>query len=67
MRYLLILVCVLLVWGKVDGVLRPLLNGEFVFHIGLLDQGYWPDGAFTAPTDEALLYDIELAKRAVCF
>ena len=50
--------------GKVDGVLRPLLNGEFVFHIGLLDQGYWPDGAFTAPTDEALLYDIELAKRA---
>lgn len=50
--------------GKVDGVLRPLLNGEFVFHIGLLDQGYWPDGVFTAPTDEALLYDIELAKRA---
>lgn len=50
--------------GKVDGVLRPLLNGEFVFHIGLLDQGYWPDGAFTAPTDKALLYDIELAKRA---
>lgn len=50
--------------GKVDGVLRPLLNGEFVFHIGLLDQGYWPDGAFTAPTEQALLYDIELAKRA---
>ncbi|MDD3036813.1 glycoside hydrolase family 2 protein [Bacteroides sp.] len=53
-----------LTMGKVDGVLRPLLNGEFVFHIGLLDQGYWPDGAFTAPTEEALLYDIELAKRA---
>lgn len=50
--------------GKVDGVTRPLLNGEFVFQIGLLDQGYWPDGAFTAPTDEALLYDIELAKRS---
>lgn len=50
--------------GEVDGVMRPLLNGEFVFHIGLLDQGYWPDGIFTAPTDEALLYDIELAKRA---
>ena len=50
--------------GEVDGVLRPLLNGEFVFHIGLLDQGYWPDGAFTAPTEQALLYDIELAKRA---
>ena len=50
--------------GKVDGVNRPLLNGEFVFQIGLLDQGYWPDGIFTAPTDEALLYDIQLAKRA---
>lgn len=49
---------------KVDGVNRPLLNGQFVFQIGLLDQGYWPDGIFTAPTDEALLYDIELAKRA---
>lgn len=50
--------------GMVDGVLRPLLNGEFVFHLGPLDQGYWPDGIFTAPTDEALRYDIELAKRA---
>lgn len=50
--------------GEVDGKKRPLLNGEFVFHIGLLDQGYWPDGVFTAPTDEALLYDIELAKRS---
>lgn len=49
--------------GKVDGVTRPLLNGEFVLQLGLLDQGYWPDGVFTAPTDEALLYDIELAKR----
>lgn len=49
---------------KVEGKMRPLLNGEFVFHIGILDQGYWPDGAFTAPTDEALLYDIKLAKRA---
>lgn len=50
--------------GKVDGVIRPLLNGKFVFQLGPLDQGYWPDGIFTAPTDEALLYDIELAKRA---
>ena len=47
----------------VDSVMRPMINGEFVFQIGLLDQGYWPDGAFTAPTEEALLYDIELAKR----
>ncbi len=49
--------------GKVDGVTRTLLNGEFVLQLGLLDQGYWPDGVFTAPTEEALLYDIELAKR----
>lgn len=49
--------------GKVDGVLRPLLNSKFVFHLGPLDQGYWPDGIFTAPTDEALFYDIQLAKR----
>lgn len=48
---------------KIDSVMRPTINGEFVFQIGLLDQGYWPDGAFTAPTEEALLYDIELAKR----
>ncbi|MCF0196342.1 MAG: beta-glycosidase, partial [Bacteroidaceae bacterium] len=50
--------------GQVEGVTRPLLNGQFVFHLGLLDQGYWPDGIFTAPTDEALAYDIRLAKRA---
>lgn len=50
--------------GKVDGITRPLLNGKFLFQIGLLDQGYWPDGVFTAPTDEALIYDIELAKRS---
>ncbi|MDU1890729.1 MAG: glycoside hydrolase family 2 TIM barrel-domain containing protein [Dysgonomonas sp.] len=49
--------------GKIDGVTRTLLNGEFVLQLGLLDQGYWPDGIFTAPTDEALLYDIELAKK----
>ncbi len=49
--------------GKVGGVTRTLLNGEFQFHLGLLDQGYWPDGVFTAPSDEALLYDIELAQR----
>lgn len=48
---------------NIDGVIRPTLNDEFIFHLGLLDQGYWPDGIFTAPTDEALLYDIQLAKR----
>lgn len=50
--------------GKIDGVNRVLLNGKFIFQIGLLDQGYWPDGIFTAPTDKALLYDIALAKQA---
>lgn len=49
--------------GKVDGVTRTLLNGKFVLQLGLLDQGYWPDGVFTAPTEEALFYDIDLAKR----
>ncbi|GAB3440592.1 hypothetical protein GCM10027570_06200 [Streptomonospora sediminis] len=47
---------------KVDGVLRPVLNGEYVFQMGPLDQGYWPDGISTAPTDEALKFDIRAAK-----
>lgn len=37
---------------------RIVLNGEFVFMMGPLDQGYWPDGIYTAPTDEALAWDI---------
>ncbi|WP_233789098.1 glycoside hydrolase family 2 protein [Sphingobacterium sp. HMA12] len=49
---------------KVEGVNRTLLNGKFQFQIGVLDQGYWPDGIFTAPTEAALLYDIQLAKNA---
>ena len=50
--------------GKVNGVIRPLLNGKFVMQLGLLDQGYWPDGILTAPTDEALKYDIQFTKNA---
>ncbi|GGC15020.1 glycoside hydrolase family 2 protein [Dyadobacter sediminis] len=50
--------------GKVNGVVRPLLNGKFVMQIGLLDQGYWPDGILTAPTEEALKYDLEFTKKA---
>lgn len=49
--------------GMVDGKLRPLLNGKFVFQMGLLDQGYWPDGIYTAPTDEAIQFDLETAKK----
>ena len=49
--------------GKVDGVQRLLLNNKFVFQIGPLDQGFWPDGLYTAPTDDALRYDIEATKE----
>lgn len=44
---------------------RPclLLNGEPIFQHGVLDQGYWPDGLYTAPSDEALVYDIQLMKQ----
>ena len=45
-----------------QGVPRLFLNGRPYFHNGLLDQGYWPDGLYTAPTDEALVYDIRMAK-----
>ena len=44
------------------GVKRLVLNGEPYFQSGLLDQGYWPDGLYTAPSDEALIYDIQTAK-----
>jgi len=45
------------------GITRILLNNKFVFQIGLLDQGFWPDGIYTAPTDEALRWDIETTKK----
>ncbi|MCH2115437.1 MAG: glycoside hydrolase family 2 [Pirellulales bacterium] len=41
---------------------RIMLNNKAIFQYGLLDQGYWPDGIYTAPTDEALRYDIEVTK-----
>lgn len=44
------------------GIPRVWLNGDPLLHAGLLDQGYWPDGLYTAPSDEALVYDIELAR-----
>ena len=46
-----------------NGVLRMMLNDEFVFQLGPLDQGWWPDGLYTAPTDEALLFDIVKTKE----
>jgi beta-galactosidase/beta-glucuronidase len=50
--------------GKVAGKLRPLLNGKFVAQIGPLDQGYWPDGIHTPPTDAAMKFDLEKIKEA---
>lgn len=38
------------------------LNNKHYFHYGVLDQGYWPDGIYTAPTDEALKFDLEKIK-----
>lgn len=46
-----------------QGIQRMLLNNQFVFQYGPLDQGWWPDGLYTAPTDEALKFDIEKTKE----
>ncbi|KXX75840.1 Beta-galactosidase [Madurella mycetomatis] len=48
--------------GVIKGIERPLLNGEFVFWFGPLDQGYWPDGLHLPPTLEAMVYDLEVIK-----
>jgi beta-galactosidase/beta-glucuronidase len=45
------------------GMQRMLLNNQFVFQYGPLDQGWWPDGLYTAPTDEALKFDIEKTRE----
>ena len=45
--------------GEVNGVQRPLLNGEFRFIFGTLDQGFWPDGLYTPPTVEAMIWDLK--------
>ncbi|HTU92654.1 MAG TPA: glycoside hydrolase family 2 TIM barrel-domain containing protein [Gemmataceae bacterium] len=50
--------------GRDDkGVKRLLLNNKPYFMVGPLDQGFWPDGLYAAPTDEALKYDIEITKK----
>jgi hypothetical protein len=38
---------------------RPFINGQFVFMAGWLDQSFWPDGIYTAPTDDALAFDLQ--------
>lgn len=45
------------------GFSRMQINNKYMIQIGVLDQGFWPDGVYTAPTDEALRYDIEAMKK----
>jgi hypothetical protein len=50
--------------GKDDkGIARMMLNGKPVFQYGPLDQGWWPDGLLTPPSDEAMKYDLEVLKK----
>jgi Concanavalin A-like lectin/glucanases superfamily/PA14 domain/Glycosyl hydrolases family 2, sugar binding domain/Glycosyl hydrolases family 2, TIM barrel domain/Glycosyl hydrolases family 2 len=49
--------------AQMGGFTRILLNGQPTFEMGPLDQGFWPDGIYTAPTDAALRYDLEQEKR----
>lgn len=46
-----------------NGIVRLQLNNKDYFHFGPLDQGWWPDGLYTAPSDEALKYDIVKTKE----
>ena len=46
-----------------NGIPRICLNGKVQFQKGVLDQGYWPDGLYTAPSDEALIFDIAEMKK----
>ncbi len=49
-------------YAKFGKHLRLTLNNQPIFHNGLLDQGYWSDGLYTAPSDEALIFDIQKMK-----
>ena len=46
-----------------DGFTRMLLNNEFVYQNGPLDQGFWPDGIYTPPAEKAMVYDLEMTKK----
>ena len=46
-----------------EGINRLMLNNQPLFQYGPLDQGWWPDGLYTPPTDEAIQYDIEMTKK----
>ncbi|TFH34376.1 MAG: glycoside hydrolase family 2, partial [Bacteroidia bacterium] len=46
-----------------DGFTKIFLNGKFLFQNGPLDQGFWPDGLYTPPTEEAMKYDLEMTLK----
>ncbi len=46
-----------------NGIQRMMLNNKFLFQYGPLDQGWWPDGLYTAPSDAALKFDVEKTKE----
>jgi len=46
-----------------DGIARITLNNKFIFQMGVLDQGFWPEGIYTAPTDEAIKHDLIVVKK----
>ncbi|MFC8567857.1 LamG-like jellyroll fold domain-containing protein [Streptomyces sp. NPDC057245] len=48
---------------KVGGFQKLVLNGKPVFSLATLDQGFWPDGLYTAPSDDALAFDLEAHKK----
>lgn len=49
-----------------NGLWRFTLNNEPIFQYGPLDQGYFPEGLYTPPSEEAMLFDIEYAKKIGC-
>ncbi|MEU9735147.1 LamG-like jellyroll fold domain-containing protein [Streptomyces sp. NPDC048002] len=48
---------------KVGGFNKLVLNGEPIYSLATLDQGFWPDGLYTAPTDDALAFDLKAHKK----
>lgn len=46
-----------------SGIFRIFLNHKFLFQQGPLDQGFWPDGLYTPPTEEAMVYDLEMIQK----
>ena len=49
--------------GDVAGIQRILLNGRVLFPFGTLDQGYWPDGVYTPPTYDGMVFDLQTLKQ----